>query len=252
MFYFEPDDQWYLVYQTGLPSFSTLDHPGAPESASPAQNFVNAHDPIVDQNSSYVVDYWVTCDDVNCYMYFSNSNQTFFRMETTVEQFPNGFGNTQVLFQSPGNNSLFEALNLYKVGDTGEYLLIIEAIGSDGNRYFRSWTADSLDALGNEWTPWPIPSPTRSPAPTTSHSPAAGGPTTSATARWSAPTPTRPWRSTPATWSTSTRAGTRPPTAWSTRSSPTGSASSTTPTPPPTAAIRVIRVIRVSLVRVVM
>ncbi|WP_199044582.1 non-reducing end alpha-L-arabinofuranosidase family hydrolase, partial [Glycomyces salinus] len=153
VFYFEPDDQWYLVYQTGLPSFSTLDHPGAPESASPAQNFVNAHDPIVDQNSSYVVDYWITCDDVNCYMYFSNSNQTFFRMETTVEQFPNGFGNTQVLFDSPGDNSLFEALNLYKVGDTGEYLLIIEAIGSDGNRYFRSWTADSLDALGNEWTP---------------------------------------------------------------------------------------------------
>ncbi|WP_335988309.1 non-reducing end alpha-L-arabinofuranosidase family hydrolase [Glycomyces sp. MUSA5-2] len=153
VFYFEPDDQWYLIYQTGLPSFSTLDGPGAPESASAAQNFISAHDPIVDEGSSYVVDYWVTCDEANCYMFFSNSNNTFFRMQTTVDEFPGGFGDTQVLMASPGDNGLFEALNLYKVGDTDQYLLIIEAIGASGDRYFRSWTADSLDALGDEWTP---------------------------------------------------------------------------------------------------
>ncbi|ONK11814.1 non-reducing end alpha-L-arabinofuranosidase family hydrolase [Streptomyces sp. MP131-18] len=31
--------------------------------------------------------------------------------------------------------------------------MVIEGIGSDGKRYFNSWTADSLDAVGDEWAP---------------------------------------------------------------------------------------------------
>jgi hypothetical protein len=69
-----------------------------------------------------------------------------------VAQFPNGFGNVELFMEAP-NNSLFEATNVYKVGDTGQYMLIIEAIGSDGRRYFRSWTSNRLDANFNLWTP---------------------------------------------------------------------------------------------------
>ncbi|MFG3299617.1 non-reducing end alpha-L-arabinofuranosidase family hydrolase [Micromonospora chersina] len=42
---------------------------------------------------------------------------------------------------------LFEASNVYRVGD--QYLLLVEAIGSDGRRWFRSWTAP---AITGPWT----------------------------------------------------------------------------------------------------
>jgi hypothetical protein len=151
VFYFEPKNQWYLLYQTGLPSFSTLTHPSQPQSASAPKNFMANHG-IADANSSYILDYWVICDDVNCYLFFNNDKQEFYRAQTTVANFPNGFGNVQ-MFMKGTSQSLFEATNVYKVGDSGQYMLIIEGIGTNGVRYFRSWTSNKLNANFNEWTP---------------------------------------------------------------------------------------------------
>jgi len=151
VFYFEPDDQWYLLYQTGLPSFSTLADPGQPQSASAPRNFMSNHG-IADAGSSYILDYWIACDEVNCYLYFNNDKQKFYRAQTTVAEFPNGFGDVELFMEAP-NQSLFEATNVYKVGDSGQYLLVVEGIGSGGVRYFRSWTSNRLDANFGEWTP---------------------------------------------------------------------------------------------------
>ena len=46
-------------------------------------------------------------------------------------------------------NKLFEAANVYKIKDSDQYFLIVKAIDS-GHRYFRSWTATSLES--DEWT----------------------------------------------------------------------------------------------------
>lgn len=159
LFYFAPQHLWYLVYQTGdhqagnyLPSYSTSTNPLDPQSWSAPKNFLDSRPPIVADNigNGAWLDMWVICDDVDCYLFSSDDNGHLYRSQTTVADFPNGFGNTVISLQDPNKDNLFEASNIYKVRGTKQYLLDVEAIGSDGRRYFRSWTSPSL---GGQWTP---------------------------------------------------------------------------------------------------
>jgi endo-1,4-beta-xylanase len=150
-FYFAPKHKWFLVYQTGLPSYSTTDDPSRPQTWSAPQHFQNQMPDVIKQNigNGFWVDFWVVCDKTMCYLFSSDDNGHLYRSETTLRDFPNGFGNTKIVLQDPNRFSLFEASNVYRVGGTNRYLLIVEAIGSDGRRYFRSWTADGLNGT---WT----------------------------------------------------------------------------------------------------
>jgi endo-1,4-beta-xylanase len=65
-----------------------------------------------------------------------------------LANFPNGFGPTVIALSDSNKFALFEASNVYKVVG-GNYLLIVEALGSTG-RYFRSWTSTSI---AGTWTP---------------------------------------------------------------------------------------------------
>jgi endo-1,4-beta-xylanase len=152
LFYFAPQHLWYLVYQTGLPSYSTSTNPLDPQSWSAPKNFLDSMPPIIASNigNGYWVDMWVICDDVNCYLFSSDDNGHLYRSQTTVADFPNGFGSTVIAVQDPNRFRLFEASNVYKVRGNQQYLLDVEAIGSDGRRYFRSWTSPSLDG---QWEP---------------------------------------------------------------------------------------------------
>ena len=106
---------------------------------------------IIKQNigNGYWVDMWVICDSANCYLFSSDDNGHLYRSQTTVGQFPNGFTNTVIAAQDSNKYALFEASNVYKVQGSNQYLLLVEAIGSDGRRYFRSWTSSSL---AGSWT----------------------------------------------------------------------------------------------------
>ncbi|HEV8556075.1 MAG TPA: non-reducing end alpha-L-arabinofuranosidase family hydrolase [Actinophytocola sp.] len=151
LFFFAPQNLWYLVYQSAPPTFSTSTNPADPRSWSAPRTFIANEPPIVTQNKGpgTWIDFWVICDSANCFLFFSDDNGHIYRAQTTMANFPNGFGNTQIVL-SDSRFSLFEATNVYKVQGQNQYLLIQEAIGSDGRRWFRSYTSTSLTG---SWTP---------------------------------------------------------------------------------------------------
>ncbi|KAM3086972.1 hypothetical protein ACMFMG_001082 [Clarireedia jacksonii] len=149
VFYFAPQKLWYLVYQNGNAAYSTNADISNPAGWSAPKNFYASQPSIITQNigKGNWVDMWVICDTANCHLFSSDDNGHLYRSQTSVSNFPNGFGSTVIALSDPNPNNLFEASNVYNVG--GKYLLIVEAVGSDGARYFRSWTASSLSG---KWT----------------------------------------------------------------------------------------------------
>ncbi|GAA3889118.1 hypothetical protein GCM10023084_47130 [Streptomyces lacrimifluminis] len=152
VFYNAPQRLWYLVYQTGNASYSTNPDISNPNGWSAPRNFYSSMPDIIRQNigNGYWVDMWVICDSANCYLFSSDDNGHLYRSQTSVGQFPNGFTNTVIVAQDSNKYALWEASNIYKVQGTNQYLMLVEAIGSDGRRWFRSWTATSL---AGSWTP---------------------------------------------------------------------------------------------------
>jgi len=151
LFHFAPQNLWYLVYQTGPPTYSTSTNPADPSSWSAPRTFIANEPPIVTQNKGpgQWIDFWVICDAINCYLFFSDDNGHIYRAQTSLANFPNGFGNTQIVL-SDSRFALFEATNVYRVAGQNQYLLLQEAIGSDGRRWFRSYVSTSLTG---SWTP---------------------------------------------------------------------------------------------------
>lgn len=145
-FYFTPQNLWYLVYQTQPPAYSTSTDPSNVNSWSAMKTFMPMPS-IITNSDTGGIDYWVICDDSTCYLFFSADNGVLYRADTPKSEFPNGFEGSTVIVMQESKNALFEAANVYKIAGSDKYLLIHEAISN--GRYFRSWTADSLDG---SWT----------------------------------------------------------------------------------------------------
>ncbi|WP_117212381.1 non-reducing end alpha-L-arabinofuranosidase family hydrolase [Allorhizocola rhizosphaerae] len=152
VFYFAPQQRWYLVFQTGSnAAYSTTTDISNPRSwTAPQRFYANGMPQIIRDNigNGYWVDFWIICDSSKCYLFSSDDNGHLYRSETSLSNFPNGMTNTVIAMQDPARYPLWEAANVYRVSST-QYLLIVEAIGSGGKRYFRSWTAP---AITGPWT----------------------------------------------------------------------------------------------------
>ncbi len=148
VFYFAPQNKWYLIFQSGQPQYSTNSDPTKPQNWTTPKNFYTSQPASV----SNWIDFWVICDSANCYLFFAGDNGNFYRASTPIGNFPNGF-NTPVIVASSSEFNMFEADNVYSVEGTGEYLANIECIGSNGQRFFRALWASSLggtwQSLGN-------------------------------------------------------------------------------------------------------
>ena len=105
--------------------------PGNPRSWTTPRNFMSSEPAIVTQNkgAGSWLDFWMICDSSNCYLFSSDDNGHIYRSQTTLANFPNGFGNTVIALQD-SRFALFEGSAVYKIDGANQYLLLQEAIGS--------------------------------------------------------------------------------------------------------------------------
>lgn len=151
VFYFHPHKKWYLIYQVGepnrnlklQPAYSTTDNLGDPTSWSQSQLLFPETDP---QGVSQWIDFWVICDEVRAYLFFTSLDGHLWRMWTPINQFPRGFDHCELALQS----DIFEASHTYRLLGDGRYLTVVEAQGKAGLRYYKAYLADRLDGA---WQP---------------------------------------------------------------------------------------------------
>ncbi len=127
IFFFTPQNKWYLVFQSGPPLYSTADDLADPTGWTRPAPFFSTTPAIITENGGGWLDYWVICDAASCFLFFSDNHGRWYKSKTSIEEFPNGFDEPVVVLQDANAGRVFEASNVYKINGTNQYLALIEA-----------------------------------------------------------------------------------------------------------------------------
>jgi hypothetical protein len=141
LFYFTPKSQWILAYQWCSAKFcyATSTNPTSATSWSFGHALLSEDVATADGGSTGPIDQTVICDSTNCYLFYAGDNSHIYRASMPIGNFPGVFSGSKSIINDA---SAFEAVEVYAVKGTGQYLMITETNGSP--RSFVAWSASSL------------------------------------------------------------------------------------------------------------
>ena len=144
VFYFGPQETWYLILQTldsnYQPAYSTTSTIHKPESWSRPATLVRK-----DEEAKWI-DFWIICDDTAAYFFYTRSHREVLVMTTSIENFPQGFGAARRVL-----SGVHEAVHVHRAEGCDEYHMIYE-LNREGLRSFGLAVAKHLLGPWNKVT----------------------------------------------------------------------------------------------------